>query len=78
MIPTRETEVFRVKTCPTVTSSTTNLTWTVLASNPGLRFDRTATEPLSYGTADVKHYRKLMFYIQIQSVPHSKQYCFPL
>jgi hypothetical protein len=38
-------------TCPNATLSTTNLTWTDLGSNPGLRGERPATNRLSHGTA---------------------------
>jgi hypothetical protein len=39
------------KTCPSATSSTTNLTWTDPGSNPGLRVERPASYRLSHGTA---------------------------
>jgi hypothetical protein len=38
-------------TCPRATLSTTNPTWTVPGSNPGLRGERPATNRLSHGTA---------------------------
>jgi hypothetical protein len=38
------------KTFPTATLSTTNLTWTGLGSNPGVRGERAATNILSHGT----------------------------
>jgi hypothetical protein len=41
------------KTCPSVTLSTTNPTWTEPGSNPGLRGGRPATNRLSLGTAYV-------------------------
>jgi hypothetical protein len=41
----------RGKSCPSVTLSTTNLTWTDPGSNPGLRGGRSATNRLSHGTA---------------------------
>jgi hypothetical protein len=40
------------KTCPSVTLSTTNPTWTDPGSNPGLRGERPATNRLSHGTAE--------------------------
>jgi hypothetical protein len=39
------------KTCPSDTSSITNLTWTGLGSNPGLCNERPATNRLSQGVA---------------------------
>jgi hypothetical protein len=39
------------KTCLSATSSTTNLTWPDLGSNPGRRDGKPATNRLSYGTA---------------------------
>ena len=42
------------KTCPGVTLSTTNLTWTREVSNPGLCGERLATNVLSLDTAYVK------------------------
>jgi hypothetical protein len=42
------------KTCPSATLSTTNLTWTDLGSNPGLRGERPATNRLSHGKVKVK------------------------
>jgi hypothetical protein len=39
------------KTCPSVTLSTTNPTWTDPGSNPGLRGGRPAANRLSHGTA---------------------------
>jgi hypothetical protein len=41
----------RGKTCPSVTLSTTNPTWTDPGSNPDLRGGRPAANPLSHGTA---------------------------
>jgi hypothetical protein len=41
----------RRKTCPSVTLSTKNPTWTDPGSNPGLRSGRPATDHLSHGTA---------------------------
>jgi hypothetical protein len=41
----------RRKTCPSVTLSTTNPTWTDPGSNPGLRGERPATNRISHGTA---------------------------
>jgi hypothetical protein len=46
-----KTEVLREKTCPSATLSTTNHTWTDPGSNPGLRGERPATNPLSHTTA---------------------------
>jgi hypothetical protein len=46
----------RGKTCPSATLST-NLTWTDLGSNPGLRGERPATDRLSRGTAFVTYWR---------------------
>jgi hypothetical protein len=39
------------KTCPSVTFSTTNPTWTEPGSNPGFRGERPATNRLSHGSA---------------------------
>ena len=36
---------YREKSCHSSTFSTTNLTWTDLGSNPGLRNDRSVTDP---------------------------------
>jgi hypothetical protein len=52
---TGENRSTRIKTCPSVTLSTTNPTWTDPGSNPGLRGERPATNRLSHGTADVTH-----------------------
>jgi hypothetical protein len=41
------------KTCPSVTLSTTNPTWTDPGSNQGLRAERPATNRLSHGTANI-------------------------
>jgi hypothetical protein len=46
----------RRKTCPSATLSTTNLTWTYLGSNPGLRGERPATNRLSHGTASIQYF----------------------
>jgi hypothetical protein len=48
---TGENRSTRVKTCPSATLSTTNLTWTEPGSNPGLRGERPATSRLSHGTS---------------------------
>jgi hypothetical protein len=53
----------RRKTCPSATLSTTNLTWTDLGSNPGLRGERPATNRLSHGTVIVTW----LVYIKINS-----------
>jgi len=42
------------KTCYSATEFTTNLTWTGLGWNPGLRGDRSATNRLSHGR-DLNH-----------------------
>jgi hypothetical protein len=47
----RETEVLGGKTCPSVTLSTTNPTWTDPGSNLVLHCGRSATNRLSHGTA---------------------------
>jgi hypothetical protein len=39
------------KICPSATLSTTNPTWTDPGSNPGLLYERPATNRLSHGTA---------------------------
>ena len=44
----------RRKTCPSVTLSTTNLTWSDTGSKPGLRGDGPATNRLSRGTEKMK------------------------
>jgi hypothetical protein len=41
----------RGKTCPSVTLSTTNSTWTDPGSNPDLRSETPATNRLSHGMA---------------------------
>ena len=46
-----ENRSIRGKTCPTVTLSTTNPTWTDPGSNPGLHGERPASNRLSHGTA---------------------------
>jgi hypothetical protein len=48
---TGETEVLGVKNCSGASLSTTNLTWTGLRSNPGLRAERPATNGVNHGTA---------------------------
>jgi hypothetical protein len=48
---TGENRSTRGKTCPSVTLSTTNPTWTDPGSNPGLHGERPATNRLSHGTA---------------------------
>ena len=48
---TWENRSTRRKTCPNATLSTTNLTWTNPASNPGLRGYRPATNRLSHDMA---------------------------
>jgi hypothetical protein len=48
---TGENQSTRGKTCPNATLSTTNLTWTDLGSNPGLRGESPATNRVSHGTA---------------------------
>jgi hypothetical protein len=48
---TGENRSIRGKTCPSATLSTTNFTWTVPGSNPGLRGEKPATNRLSHGTA---------------------------
>jgi hypothetical protein len=40
----------RGNTCPSANSSTSNPTWTGLGSNPRLRGEKLAINPLSYGT----------------------------
>jgi hypothetical protein len=47
----RENRRTRRKSCPSVTSSTTNPTWIDPVANPGLRGERPATNRLSRGTA---------------------------
>jgi hypothetical protein len=44
------------KACPSSTLSTTNLTWTDLGLNPGLRGEMPATNRLSHGTAIPRRY----------------------
>jgi hypothetical protein len=46
-------EVLRRKTFPSATLSTTNPTWTDPGLNPGLRGERSATDRLSHGTANI-------------------------
>jgi hypothetical protein len=46
--------------CPNATSFTTNLTWTYLRLNPGLRRDRAATNRLRRGT-DFKGKKPCLF-----------------
>jgi hypothetical protein len=41
------------KTCPSATLSTTNPTWPDPGSNPGRRGGKSATNPLSYGAANL-------------------------
>jgi hypothetical protein len=48
-IHTAENQRVRRKTCPCVTLSTTNPTWTEPVTNPGLRFERPATNLLCRG-----------------------------
>jgi hypothetical protein len=48
---TGENHSTRGETCPSVTLSTTNPTWTDPGSNPGLRGERPATNRLSHGMA---------------------------
>jgi hypothetical protein len=43
------------KTCPRVTLSTTNATWTDPGLNPGIHSARPATNRLSHGTAQMVH-----------------------
>ena len=43
----RENRSTGTKTCPNATLSTTNLTWTDVGSNPGLRGERPGTDRLS-------------------------------
>jgi hypothetical protein len=50
-ILTGENRRTRIKTCPSVTLSTTNPTWIDPEANPGLRGERPATNDLSHGTA---------------------------
>jgi hypothetical protein len=47
----RETEALWKKTCPSVTLSTTNPTWSDMSSNPDSRCGKPATNRLSHGTA---------------------------
>ena len=54
------------KPCPIATFSTINLTRTGLGSNPSLRCDRPATNPL------LKSDFNLELYLNIQLVPRSK------
>jgi hypothetical protein len=49
-----------VKTCPSATLSTTNLTWTEPGSNPGFRGERPVTNRLSHGTAVTWPYHEVM------------------
>jgi hypothetical protein len=51
---TGENRSTRGKTCPTVTLSTANTTWTDPGSNPGLRGGRPTANFLSHGTAMLK------------------------
>jgi hypothetical protein len=51
MILTGENRRTRRKTCPSVTLSTTNLTWAALGANMGLRREKPATNRLSHGPA---------------------------
>jgi hypothetical protein len=48
---TGENRSTRRKSCPSITLSTTNLTWNDLGSSPGLRGERPATNRLSHSTA---------------------------
>jgi hypothetical protein len=43
--------MYSEKTCPSATSSTTNLTLLDMGSNPGRRVGKPATNRLSYGAA---------------------------
>jgi hypothetical protein len=52
MIYTGETEVLG-ENLPSATLSTTNPTWIDPGSNPGLRGERSATNRLSHGTANI-------------------------
>jgi hypothetical protein len=47
----RKNQRTRRKTCPSATLSTTNPTWSDLATNPGLRGERLVTNCMSNGTA---------------------------
>jgi hypothetical protein len=49
---TGENRSTRGKTCPSVTLSTINPTWTEPGSNPVLRGERPAANHLSHGTAE--------------------------
>jgi len=51
MVLTGDTRISRTKTCPSATLSTTNLKWTDLGTNPGLRGEKPGTDRLSYGKA---------------------------
>jgi hypothetical protein len=54
MILTGKHRSTRRKPCLSATLSNTNLTWTDLESNPGLRGEKPATNRLSHGTAAQK------------------------
>jgi hypothetical protein len=54
MILTGENRIYRRKTCPSATSSITNLTWIDTIANTDLRGERQATNDLSHGTANLK------------------------
>jgi hypothetical protein len=58
---TGENRSTRGKTCPKVTLSTTNPTWTDPGSNPCLRYGRPAANRLSHGTAYVEPYTAVSF-----------------
>ena len=49
MIMTGENRSTRIESCPSATSSTDNLTWPLMRSNPGLHSDRTSNNHLSHG-----------------------------
>jgi hypothetical protein len=55
MIPAGKNQRARRKSCPCVTLSTTNPTWTDTHANPGLRGERPTTNRLSHGMVISAH-----------------------
>jgi hypothetical protein len=67
MILTGENRRTRIKTCPSVTFSTTNPSWTDSDANPGLRGKRSAANRLNHGTAPAFQNNNMLGFVSVSA-----------
>ena len=73
MIVTGETLNIGRETRPNATSSTANMTWSVLGSSPDLRVERQVNDGISHGTA-FSRMKINLFHLKTQVEPRNEHY----